>query len=289
MRKKINNIYYAPIFKFDIDNKERKYKSVGIDLRYKNYVLENNKEMNRSAVSWCESEFEDITFEEMIEYLKKAYKQGQVDSDKYEEIKSCEEVKLSLVPDIDQIYKKIAEHYIYKGKRSPKISPDAEVDNTIYYVNYNYKETHPFTKFYLNRYSLNQGWCVRINKNEKGYKLIVIYSPNKLPELFENNAMNNFLYRYYTDKETYYSMDVKEKQLTQWEFAFIINILQEYKIYNELKPCMDTNRGKAIGCTGPCSFKILYDDIFIEGEAAIDSKECCGVDFYGIIQKLNNM
>ena len=52
---------------------------------------------------------------------------------------------------------------------------------------------------------------------------------------------------------------------------------------------MDISKEKVIGCTGPCSIKILYDDMFIEGEAVIDRKECCGVDFYGIIQKLNNM
>ena len=146
------------------------------------------------------------------------------------------------------------------------------VNNNKHYVNHNYKEVKVFTKFYLNRYSLNQGWCVRINKNELGYKLIVIYSPNKLPELFENTAMNNFLNKYYSDETIYYSMDVKEKQLTTWEFEYVLNLLEENNIYTKLKPNMDISNKKVVGCTGSCSIKILYDDIFIEGEAAIDNK-----------------
>ena len=290
MRRKINNVYYAPIFKFDIDNEKREYKSVGIDLRYKKYNLEKCREMNRSFVSWCESEYEDITYEKMLEYLEKAYKQGNVNADKYQKLQLAEEVKLSYVPDIENAYKRIAEDSIYDSRRKPIINPtEATVNNNNSYVNYNYKEENSFTKFYLNRYSLNQGWCVRINKNELGYKLIVIYSPNKLPELFENTAMNNFLSKYYSDETTYYSMDVKEKQLTKWEFEYVLNLLEENNIYTKLKPNMDISKEKVIGCTGPCSIKILYDDMFIEGEAVIDRKECCGVDFYGIIQKLNNM
>ena len=105
------------------------------------------------------------------------------------------------------------------------------VNNNKYYVNYNYKENNTFTKFYLNRYSLNQGWCVRNSKNEEGYKLIVIYSRDKIPNLFENNTMNNFLSKYYYDPATYYSMDVKEKQLTIWEVNYIQDLLDENNIY----------------------------------------------------------
>lgn len=289
MRKKINNIYYAPIFTFDVDNINLESKSVGIDLRYKKYVLEKNKEMNRSAVSWCESEYENITYPTMLDCLDKAYEQGKVIPEQYDELKGCEEPKLSTIKDIEKVYKRIAESSIYESKRVPIICPDTQVNSNNYYVNYRYKETHPFTKFYLNRYSLNHGWCVRISKNDIGYKLLVIYSPKKLPELFENKAMDNFLNKYYSDPEVYYSMDVKEKQLTNWEFAYILDLLKENNIYGKLKPCMDIDKTKSIGYTGPCSFKILYDEAFIEGEAAIDSKECCGVDFFGIIQKLNNM
>ena len=226
----------------------------------------------------------------MLEYLEKAYKQGNVNADKYQKLQLAQEVKLSYVPDIENAYKRIAEDSIYDSRRKPIINPtEATVNNNNSYVNYNYKEENSFTKFYLNRYSLNQGWCVRINKNELGYKLIVIYSPNKLPELFENTAMNNFLSKYYSDETTYYSMDVKEKQLTKWEFEYVLNLLEENNIYTKLKPNMDISKEKVIGCTGPCSIKILYDDMFIEGEAVIDRKECCGVDFYGIITTLYKM
>lgn len=292
MRKELSNIYYAPLFKFDIDNSKMEYKSVGIDVRYNKYILEKNKSMERSFVSWCESEYNDITHEEMLEYLEEAYRQGQIDADRYQELQSSQEIKLSLVHDIENVYKKIAEHSIFASRKKPVINPtmdDTEVNNNKYYVNYDYKEKKLFTKFYLNRYSLNQGWCVRISKNETGYKLIVIYSRDKIPNLFENNAMNTFLSKYYSDSATYYSMDVKEKQLTGWEFNYVLNLLEENNIYTKLKPNMDINKDKAIGCIGPCSFKILYDDIFIEGEAAIDDKACCGVDFYGLIQKLNNI
>ncbi len=294
MRNELTNIYYAPIFKFDIDNVKMEYKSVGIDLRYRKYILEINKSVERSFVSWCESEYKDITRDEMLTYLEEAYRQGQIDTDRYQELQSAEEAKLSFIPHIEKVYKKIAEDSIYASRRKPIINPKIDsaetlVYNNRYYVNYRYKENKSFTKFYLNRYSLNQGWCVRINKNETGYKLIVIYSRDRLPDLFENNTMNNFLSKYYSDTETYYSMDVKEKQLTLWEFNYVLNLLEENDIYTKLKPNMDIDKEKTIGCTGPCSFKILYDDIFIEGEAAIDDKSCCGVDFYGIIQKLNNL
>lgn len=289
MRKKIHNIYYAPIFTFDVDYTNHELKTVGIDLRYKKYFLEKNKEMKRSAVYWSESEYEEINFERMLKYLDKAYEQGKVTQEQYEELKQCDEPKLSTVEDIERVYKKIAESFIKESKRAPVINENAVVNCNNYYVNYNYKETKSFTKFYLNRYSLNQGWCVRISKNDIGYKLIVIYSTKKIPELFENRAMDNFLNKYYSDPEVYYSMDVKEKQLTNWELAYIYDFLKEKNIYNKLKPNMDINTTNLIGCTGPCTFKILYDDIFIEGEAGIDRKECCGVDFYGIMLMLQDI
>lgn len=289
MRKKIHNIYYAPIFTFDVDYTNHELKTVGIDLRYKKYFLERNKEMNRSAVYWSESEYEEINYATMLKCLDKAYEQGKVTQEQHDLIKQCEEPNLSTVDSIERVYKKIAESSINESKRIPVIDATTQVNCNNYYVNYNYKETKPFTKFYLNRYSLNQGWCVRISKNDMGYKLIVIYSPKKLPELFENKAMDNFLSKYYSDPEVYYSMDVKEKQLTNWELAYIYDYLKEKNIYNNVKPNMDIDTSNLIGCTGPCTFKILYDDIFIEGEARIDRKECCGVDFYGIIQTLKSM
>ena len=146
--------------------------------------------------------------------MEEAYRQGQIDTDRYQELQSSQEIKISLVHDIENVYKKIAEHSIFASRKKPVINPtmdDTEVNNNKYYVNYDYKEKKLFTKFYLNRYSLNQGWCVRISKNETGYKLIVIYSRDKIPNLFENNAMNIFLSKYYSDPTTYYSIDVKEK------------------------------------------------------------------------------
>ena len=108
MRKELTNIYYAPIFKFDIDNAKMEYKSVGIDLRYNKYILEINRVMERSFVSWCESEYKNITYKEMLKYLEEAYRQGQIDADRYKKLQSSQEIKLSFVPDIENVYKKIA-------------------------------------------------------------------------------------------------------------------------------------------------------------------------------------
>ena len=56
-----------------------------------------------------------------------------------------------------------------------------------------------------------------------------------------------------------------------------------------IKSKMDLSNNKIVGCTGSCNFKISYDDALLEGLAEIDDEHSCGVDFFGIIQKLNCM
>ena len=289
MRRKIHNIFYAPIFTFDVDDIKREFKTVGMDFRYRTYVLEICREMNRSAVFWCESEYRNITFSQMLDFLEKAYKQGKVALEQYQTFKECEQPNESMIKNIEEVYKSIAESFIRENRKSPLLDSTKVRVNLHSYINYHYTETKPFEKFYLNRYSLNQGWCVRINKNQVGYKLIVIYSPKELPELFEDNQMNDLLERYYSNAGTYYSIDVKEKQLTNWEFAYIIDLLEKSNFYNMIKSKMDLSNNKIVGCTGSCNFKISYDDALLEGLAEIDDKYFCGVDFFGIIQKLNCM
>lgn len=150
-----------------------------------------------------------------------------------------------------------------------------------------------FCELYLNRYSQNQGWCVRIVQNAAGYKLSVIYNENKLPDLFDEKTYMKFLSDYNSSVKIYNKYDVYEKQITSWERDYLIHYLEKEHFYELLSPKMIVNNSKSVGYTGACNIFIKYktESFFSNGEKVIhgytenDDKSACGIDFYGFIQK----
>lgn len=104
-------------------------------------------------------------------------------------------------------------------------------------------------------YSKNNGWYIRLVQNEVGYRLVVIYSSDPIPDLFQEEAYVAFAKLYYSDTPCYATHNLYEKQLTQWETSYLIHLLEEECFYALLAPNMKLSKEKHVGYTGECQIK----------------------------------
>ncbi|SHO48707.1 hypothetical protein [Anaerocolumna xylanovorans] len=292
-----SNPYYAEIFTVDIKSYEYVF-SVGIDMITNKYVTEYSRCIERSFVTYSENTYTEIDYKTYLEYLKQAQANGNISKERYNDLKQKEEPDITSAKNIEKCYERIAKQNIREMQKCISISTKLEINKEHVYKNYeSFCDKNDFLELYLNRYSQNQGWCVRIVQNDAGYRLSVIYHAHKLPDLYEEPAYMKFLAQYNSDADTYSECDVYEKQLAKWEKDYLIHALEEEYFYEQLAPKMKIHDSRSIGCIGSCEVRVKYkakaffssSEKIIHGFAENDDKNACGIDFYGFIQKCKNI
>lgn len=256
--RKYGNPYYAEIFTVNIKNYDYVY-SVGIDMAANKYVTEYSKCIECSFVTYSEHTYTEISYKEYLDLLEQALTNDNISKERYKDLKQKTEPDLESVKNIEKCYERIAKQEIRKMKECIHISSKLTIADQHIYKNYEgFCDKNDFQELYLNRYSQNQGWCVRLVQNDSGYRLSVIYNENKLPDMYEETHYMQFLAKYSSDVSTYSEYDVYEKQITSWEKDYLIHLLEEEHFYDILAPKMKVDNSKSIGCTGPCEIKLKY-------------------------------
>lgn len=286
---KAGNVYYAELFV--ADKKDFEFvDSVGIDLITNQYMTEHSRYIEHSFVAYSENTYRLIDTTEFMQLLEQSFSRHFISEQAYTQLKQYEKPNLGAIQNLSAQYEKIAQKMIREQRRKVRIPTTTDPEQQHVYRHYrNYRDQNDFELFYLNRYSKNNGWCVRLVRNEIGYKLVVIYSANPIPDLYKNPEYIGFLKRYYHEVDGYASYDVYEKQLTAWEINNIIHLLEEEQFYTLLAPKMKLTNHKSVGYTGECQIKVKYTQTEINGYTANDSKEACGIDFFKLIDRCRSI
>lgn len=286
---KAGNVYYAELFVADKKDFEFVY-SVGIDLITNQYMTEHSKYMEQSFVAYNENTYHLIDTTEFMQLLEQSFSRDFISEQTYTQLKAYEKPNLEAIQNLSAQYEKIAQKIIREQRRKVRIPTKTGPEQQHVYKHYhNYRDQNDFELFYLNRYSKNHGWCIRLVRNEIGYNLVVIYSKDPITDLYEESEYIGFLKRYYHEVDCYASYDVYEKQLTAWEIDDIIQWLEEEQFYALLAPKMKLINQKSVGYTGECQIKVKYDKTEINGHTSNDSKEACGIDFFKLIDRCRNI
>lgn len=297
------NVYYAQLFV--VDKKDFEYiSSVGIDLISHQYMTECSKYIEHSFVAYNENSYNLIDSDQFMRLLEQAFSLNYIEEENYRELKQYAEPNLDAIKDLKTYYEKIANKMIGIQRKKTVIPSTINVNKQHLYTNYhNYCDHNDFTVFYLNRYSKNHGWCVKITQNEMGSELVVVYSENPISDIYEEKDYISFMQSYFNDVEFYSHFDVYQKQLTSWEKNEIIRLLEEEQFYAKIAPKMRLKKQSSVGYTGECHIKIKYVEnklgilnkvatkvkAEINGYTQDDSKTACGIDFYKIIDRCRNI
>lgn len=288
-RNKAGNVYYAELFVADKRDFEFVY-SVGIDLITNQYMTEHSKYIEHSFVAYNENTYRLIDTKEFLQLLEQSFSRHFIPEQTYTQLKTYEKPNLEAIQNLSAQYEKIAQKMIREQRKKIFLPAQSVIESQHVYANYhNYRDENDFELLYLNRYSKNHGWCVRLAHNEIGYKLVVVYSENPITDLYEDSEYINFLKRYYNEVDTYASYDVYEKQLTAWEMSEIIHLLEDEQFYALLAPKMKLTNQESVGYTGECQIKVKYTQTEINGYTSNDSKEACGIDFFKLIDRCRNI
>jgi hypothetical protein len=296
-KKKYGYPYFAELFTVDMESYVYVY-SVGIDLVTNTYMTKYSKCISKSFVTYNEDTYKRIDNKKYRDLLEQAFFNNNVTEELFNDLIKKNEPDLKSVKNLAECYEKIAEQAIYERKRRICIPVNIKIGSQHVYKNYNnFCDKNDFTILYLNRYSQNQGWCVRLVQNIAGYKLSVVYHANPLPDLYEENDYMKFLAKYNSEMDLYSECDIYEKEINEWEKKYLIHVLEQENFYKLLAPNMKVDNAKSVGYTGSCEIRIKYgmnsfqteNEKEIYGHTENDDKEACGIDIYGFIQKCLNM